>query len=480
MRLISYLLSIFIIGAEFSPTTHAQVKHSEYIQSFNTLFSHYSLEKKKLYQNAADGLLQLNFFHKGRGMMISPGLINMFNAAPNFLKKKSISEDYGFNFVDNKTIGLFSMDFKKYKVGVLGCVACHSGQAAGYFIVGLGNKNIDVQKIGSDAVLVEKTWGVLNALRYQTDAKYRDLTDFALDFAKTLSHPSISNETQGMVPTGIIQTWFYKQAQLPIPKLMRAAVKVPALWGYETKRKAGQFSDGLGDGSQPGWGIAVELTAGQSPEHIMEIMDKVSHAEDSFHHFLPPKYPFKINQVSAAKGKVLFVQTCQKCHGIYEQNSHGEPIFLEPKWIPHHVVKTDSERLDSVSETFLNLVDNNPLNSIMRSKYRGKGFFAPRLEGIWARFPYLHNASVPTVWDLLQPVTERPIRFELKNAGTKEKFDQKHLGLKVEREIILKENPKNRSLYDTHKMGHSNVGHEFGVKMSVQDKINIIEYLKTL
>lgn len=474
------ITTTLVLSHFFTHFTFAQVENSTYVNSFNTLYQSYSLEKKQTFKNAADAFLNLNFFYKGRGMMISPGLINLYNATPGIVQKKAMSYAYGLNFVDNKTIGLFSVDYEKHNVGVLGCVACHSGQAAGYFIVGLGNKNVDVYKIGSHAFQVEKTWSALNKKKYKSDPVFRDLTDRSLEFIKVLANSSISNQTQGLVPTALIQTWFYKQAQLPLPQLKRGAVKVPALWGYESKRKAGQFSDGFGDGSQPGWGIAVELTAGQTPENVMEFLDKIHHAEDSLHDFLPPKYPFKIDLVKADRGKILFQQTCQKCHGAYERNVLGEPIFMQPKWIPHSIIKTDVDRSESVSEQLLDLVANNPLNSIIKSAYRGVGYFSPRLEGIWSRFPYLHNASIPTIWDLLQPVNKRPVSFSLKSAGERDKFDEKFLGLKIKRSGKTNQNSNDRSLYDTTKIGQTNVGHEFGLNYSMSEKLDIIEYLKTL
>ena len=33
------------------------------------------------------------------------------------------------------------------------------------------------------------------------------------------------------------------------------------------------------------------------------------------------------------------------------------------------------------------------------------------LNGIWATPPYLHNASVPNIYALLSPVSERPTNF---------------------------------------------------------------------
>ena len=40
------------------------------------------------------------------------------------------------------------------------------------------------------------------------------------------------------------------------------------------------------------------------------------------------------------------------------------------------------------------------------------GYLNVWTDGIWARAPYLHNGSVPTLWDLLQPVDKRPRRVQ--------------------------------------------------------------------
>ncbi|MEA2903272.1 MAG: hypothetical protein QOI12_659 [Alphaproteobacteria bacterium] len=53
--------------------------------------------------------------------------------------------------------------------------------------------------------------------------------------------------------------------------------------------------------------------------------------------------------------------------------------------------------------------------------YKGRS-----LNGIWATAPYLHNGSVPTLWDLLVPAAERPKSFEV---GARE-FDPDKVGFK--------------------------------------------------
>lgn len=438
-------------------------------------------------------LENLNFFYKGRGMVISPDMIKIYEV----LRKQGVgvsdngllNQRWGLNLVDNKIKGLYNEPYKNMAMGVLGCVACHSGKAAGQWIIGLGNKNIDVGQIGKDAYLAELIWG--SAPR-PNKPEFREIHNRAVKFTKILKNDDINNLTQGLVPTSQVKSWFYEITGTKMPKdFGRGQVKVPHLWGYGKKRKSGSFWDGFADGVLPGWAVAVELRGGQSPQNVREYLDKVHHAEDSLSDLLPPKYPFEIDQTRASRGKKLFNQTCYKCHGTYERDEFGSPIYKSPKFIPWKVVKTDKERLDFVTEDFLKLIDISPLNDLMKYKDRKeKGYIAPRLWGIWSRFPYLHNGSVPTIMDLLSEDRSRPVVFDLFKAGEKERFDKVNLGLKIERtlnsspykKLVKKARRGKRSIYFTERVGHSNQGHVFSFykKMTVDDKKDLIEYLKTL
>jgi mono/diheme cytochrome c family protein len=77
--------------------------------------------------------------------------------------------------------------------------------------------------------------------------------------------------------------------------------------------------------------------------------------------------------------------------------------------------------------------------------------YKPRpLAGIWATPPFLHNGSVPTIYDLLSPAAERPRTFAV---GSRE-FDPIRLGLAE---------PRSGRWFtlDTSLPGNSNRGHEF-------------------
>lgn len=439
----------------------------------------FSQTRKASHEKAVKTFRELNFYYKGRGMAVSPDVIKFYE----YMKKMglgledqgAIAQRWGFNVVDKKIQGLFNEPYEGMQVGVLGCVACHSGKAAGQYIVGLGNKNIDVGQIGKDSVIALSMWGKVP----HSNPKFKELHERSLAFTKGLSDPKVSNETQGLVSTALIRSWFYTVQGLPIPKdFLRGQVKVPHLWGYGEKRKTGSFWDGEGNGELGGWGIAVELYAGQTPENVREYYEKVHHAENVLGDILPPSYPFKIERLKAERGEKIFAQSCQKCHGVHNRDFEGNAIFDSPKHIPLRVVKTDSERLDALDDELYLLIDKNPLYEYIQSWRRQEhGYVAPKLWGIWSRFPYLHNASVPTVYDLLSEPAKRPKKFSLKAAGERERFDDVKLGLTKKDRDLFK-----RRLYDTTQKGHSNQGHYFESfkNLTHDNKLEIIEYLKTL
>ena len=90
------------------------------------------------------------------------------------------------------------------------------------------------------------------------------------------------------------------------------------------------------------------------------------------------------------------------------------------------------------------------------------------LNGIWASSPYLHNGSVPTLYDLLRPAAARPKRF----AVGRWQFDPKKVGYVSDGELPW--------VYDTAMTGNHNSGHEYGTSLSDDDRWALVEYLKTL
>ena len=96
---------------------------------------------------------------------------------------------------------------------------------------------------------------------------------------------------------------------------------------------------------------------------------------------------------------------------------------------------------------------SSPYNSLLA--YKGRS-----LNGIWATAPYLHNGSVPTLYDLLLPAEKcaegddygeyRPDDFRV---GSRE-FDPKRVGFRSEDYDGFR--------FTTHRVGDMNVGHDYG------------------
>jgi mono/diheme cytochrome c family protein len=114
-------------------------------------------------------------------------------------------------------------------------------------------------------------------------------------------------------------------------------------------------------------------------------------------------------------------------------------------------------------------------------------YHARPLAGIWATAPFLHNGSVPSLYEMLLPAYRRTKKFYLKEPN----FDPRAVGLYADESL------KGAFLYDTTVPGNSNAGHEFragyrdetalggmpmngviGPEMTDDERWAIIEYLK--
>jgi hypothetical protein len=106
------------------------------------------------------------------------------------------------------------------------------------------------------------------------------------------------------------------------------------------------------------------------------------------------------------------------------------------------------------------------------------GYRARPLAGLWATPPFLHNGSVPTLYQMLLPADQRDKTFY---RGSRE-FDPKYVGYSTAKFDGAFE-------FRTDQPGNSNLGHEFnnkpgkgviGPELSDEERWAIIEYLKTL
>lgn len=98
------------------------------------------------------------------------------------------------------------------------------------------------------------------------------------------------------------------------------------------------------------------------------------------------------------------------------------------------------------------------------------------MDGIWATAPYLHNGSVPNLYELLLPEAKRSTQFCV---GSRQ-FDPQHVGFVMLTEADCR--AKNFYWFDTSQDGDRNTGHD-GPSYGVYDEQDIwalVEYMKTL
>jgi RoxA-like, cytochrome c-like len=94
------------------------------------------------------------------------------------------------------------------------------------------------------------------------------------------------------------------------------------------------------------------------------------------------------------------------------------------------------------------------------------------LNGVWASAPYLHNGSVPTLWELLKKPEDRAQRFFV---GSRQ-YDPRDVGLRS----VAEESGVRFFEFDVSVKGNSNAGHPYGTALKDEEKRQLVEYLKTL
>ena len=238
----------------------------------------------------------------------------------------------------------------------------------------------------------------------------------------------------------------------------------PAIWNQRPREGMQLHWDG-NNTSVEERNKSAALGAGVTPTTID--LDRLKRIEDWLLEFKAPTYPYAINNSLASKGETIYRQHCSSCHDFCSA--------LVGKVTPINEIGTDPQRLDSYTYT---------LSSNQNTLYTGypwrfthfrktNGYANMPLDGIWLRAPYLHNGSVPTLRDLLEPPDKRPKEF-YRGYNV---FDQKNLGFVSN---VASEGNQQFFRFDTSLPGNNNSGHVYGTNLSAEEKDALVEYMKRL
>jgi hypothetical protein len=258
--------------------------------------------------------------------------------------------------------------------------------------------------------------------------------------------------------------------QLPPDELIGAA-DFPSLWNQAPREGMQLHWDGDND-SVDERNLSAALGAGITPVTVDH--DGMKRVRDWIWTMPPPPYPFAIDRAAAARGAAVYAAECQQCHGDHRFRDGVKSGDRLGQVVNIADVGTDRYRLDSYTATFAaNQYMLFPDSQYRFKRFRKTGGYANHpLDGIWARAPYLHNGSVPTLRDLLEPVERRPARFY----RGYDVFDQARVGFVS---TVAQEGGRRFSLHDTAVPGNANAGHLYGTALPDADKQAIVEYMKT-
>jgi hypothetical protein len=188
----------------------------------------------------------------------------------------------------------------------------------------------------------------------------------------------------------------------------------------------------------------------------------------------PPAYPYPVDAPKAARGAALYAEYCAACHGASGRDFAGKQVG---QVTPLAEIGTDRRRMDSYT---YDLAVNQATLYIgewyqFRNFRKTFGYANMPLDGIWLRAPYLHNGSVPTLRDLLEPAAQRPRQFHRGN----DVYDPQKVGFVSS---VPAHGARRFFPFDTSTPGNSNAGHDgkaYGTELPPGDKDALVEFLKT-
>ncbi|MFG1485105.1 hypothetical protein ABMA77_03500 [Halobacteriovorax sp. RZ-1] len=209
----------------------------------------------------------------------------------------------------------------------------------------------------------------------------------------------------------------------------------------------------------------------------------------------------RIDIDAAKRGQKHFENRCQKCHGEYQKNwdlpfsglmSKSDQIktrkLIYHEKTPVKDVGTDPLRYQGTAY-FADALNELAISKWMKTVVEPqKGYVPPPLNGIWARWPYMHNNSIPNLCELMTPPSKRVKEFyQIPAVDPMLDFDFDCNGFPVGMDIP-EERRIREAYYNTKLPGLSNAGHynriftdkEGNELLSEEDKSDLRMFLRTL
>jgi hypothetical protein len=233
--------------------------------------------------------------------------------------------------------------------------------------------------------------------------------------------------------------------------------------GLNTNLREVVLSSALGDGSTKQW---VDRDLQHWDDADVRTRSSLRRITDYLLKVPAPAYPYPVDKALAATGAGVWASECAECHG--KGGKRTGTIIPQPE------IGTDRHRMDMwtpSAATAYNAFGEG--HSWKFSNFRStKGYVTMPLDGLWVTGPFLHNGSVPSLADLLEPAAARPKQFW----RGYDVFDAVRVGFVS----TSPEAQRSGTFVDTSRPGNSNAGHDYGTTLPAEAKRALLEYMKTL
>jgi hypothetical protein len=278
---------------------------------------------------------------------------------------------------------------------------------------------------------------------------------------------------------------------------IRAFTKIPAVY-QEDRREWAQFDGSIRDLN--GRSALAAMTIGATAENLAQdaIARNVMLATDYTRSLGPPSFTEAtgagIDRDRAQAGKQVYRQYCNTCHGMPDDNGVWQPgermgeilsaneLGVDPERVRiRHAARLSQTLYERFGPEFQKRYNKtHPLRfaeqDIRPKNPRDQGYINAPIEGVYSRAPYLHNASILTLAELINLIPRRQSFPRGNNL-----YDTQNVGLAVNTDSAA-------GLpfdFDASRVGNTNHGHDYpwAYDENQRDETalrNLLEYLKTL
>lgn len=361
------------------------------------------------------------------------------------------------------------------------CMSCHASTLNDEFIIGLGSHTNDFTVNRADNITLLNS-AILTLYGGQDSEEWKAYDQFRKSIEAI--GPKTLTETRGVNPADKITqvllshrdktTLEWSDTPFIDVDIEVIPTDVPAWWLLKKKNAMFYTAMGRKDFCKSFIGSSLlTLTDAIKAEEVDRNMVDVLAYINSID---PPEYPFEINATAAEQGKPIFEQHCVKCHGAYGDDPSYPNLLVSLKTIGTDPELSDHYSVPSpLNDYFMDWFNagwfgttSNPLEIVADG-----GYVAPPLDGIWATAPYFHNASVPTLEDVLKS-QNRPKLWSRTYMSTD--YDPNKVGWSY----TVESSKTHKNTYDTTLKGYGNGGHTFADNLTDNEREALLEYLKTL